>query len=212
MSTTHMLVILEFSGSLDRELWVKLEVGLDSVGLSAQSIYSPTHEMSLSLTAAPELVTALERWTQDYRRIATPTRALKPESIRYMGSVDPAESCRQSAKTLAQEFKAWTQADAFRTLTECMLEALDSRHHIRFLIRANDQRLHQLPWHLWRIFKRFPWAEVALGATSFRPTVSFSTSSDRQSHDAVRILAILGDCQGMSVSFTIDALAIPQNS
>lgn len=210
VSTTHMLVVLEFLGSLDRELWIKLEVGPDSVGLPAHRTYRPTHEISVNLAVDPRLVTALERWTQDYRRIATPTRALKPESIRYMGSVDPAESCRQSAKTLAHEFKTWTQSDAFRTLTERMLEALDSSHHIRILIRASDQRLHRLPWHLWRIFELFPLAEVALGATSLRPISSFPTIRDRQPRDVVRILAILGDCQGIDSAADQQALnALP---
>ncbi|MEM9217098.1 MAG: CHASE2 domain-containing protein [Cyanobacteria bacterium P01_F01_bin.150] len=137
----------------------------------------------------------MERWSLDYRRAVATTRALKPIEIRYPASVDPTDSCRQSAKFLKQEFGDWVQSDGFHAVTQTMLRVLQISDHIRILIRTNDRRLHRLPWHSWDLLEQFPFAEVALGATSFwmKPVVT------RKSKEKVRILAILGDSTGIDV-------------
>ena len=72
---------------------------------------------------------------------------------------------------------------------------------VEILLRATvDARLHRLPWHFWDFIERYPQAELVVSSPSERIELPVRTG------DRVRILAILGDRQGIDTA--ADRLAI----
>jgi CHASE2 domain-containing sensor protein len=73
-------------------------------------------------------------------------------------------------------------------------ETLMPQETISVLLRTTDPRLHRLPWHVWDFIERYPHAELAIGSPSERLDLPTRTSTK------VRILAILGDRQGIDTT------------
>ena len=83
-------------------------------------------------------------------------------------------------------------ADSFHPIREKWLEKLAPGDDIRILIQTKDLRLQKLPWHLWDLLERYPKAEIALSAPIYEEVSRIATTNER-----VKILAILGDSQGI---------------
>ena len=182
------LVVVKLDGDFEQQGFrVTLEIGLEG--------QRPDIEIEGQLPPAPELVTHLNQWQQNYRSLGLTTR-IKPEEIIYGGSIN---HCRQSAQQLQECFGTWLKSGPFREIDMRLREQLTQDEPIRVVIRTQDSQLRKLPWHLWDFFERYPKAELALSAKQFERPLQQPPQATRK--EKVRILAILGH----SANINIDA-------
>ena len=149
------------------------------------------------LPPAPDIAAQLNRhWHQVYRPLGMPLR-IKGHKIIHKGSINQRlADCQQSAQRLCQQLRDWLRAESFQTIDSRLREELNRHEVIRFLIRSSDLDVQKLPWHEWDFFERYPNAEVALSTFEYESVWVQPQESD--SHP-VRILAILGNSQGINV-------------
>ncbi|NJN88220.1 MAG: CHAT domain-containing protein, partial [Leptolyngbyaceae cyanobacterium SL_7_1] len=186
MSSTAKLVTLKLDGDLAHQGFrVTLEIGEDGD--------RPDLELTGTLPAAPDLWRSLNHWRQHYHSLEVATR-IKPKAIAYKGALQLTEACRQAAGELGNQLEQWIASDAFRLLDQRLREALNREDRIRIVLRSTDPLVHQLPWHLWDVMERYPYAEVTLGS----PTLERVERSPLP-HTTVKILAILGDSEGIDL-------------
>ncbi len=179
------LAVLELKGNLsDRGFYVTLHI--------SQGDLASSTTIDGYLPPSPHLFEDLTQWQQDYRRLATPIRALKPYKIRYDGAINPLEACTKSAQQLGQQFQSWLRCDSFRDIELQLRQALMPDDSVQVLIRTANSEAQALPWHLWDFIEQYPKAEIALsGVRSHSPSCQGkSTASDA---NPIAILAVLGD-------------------
>ena len=47
------------------------------------------------------------------------------------------------------------------------MEKVETGETVRILIRTANQQLRRLPWHLWELLDKYPYAEIALAANDY---------------------------------------------
>jgi CHASE2 domain-containing sensor protein len=189
MAPIAKLVTFKFDGDFQRQGFrVTLEIGTDGD--------RPDLELSGTLPPAPELLQQLHRWQQHYRSLEGTTR-INPKAIVYQGSIHLVEACQQAGAELGDRLQQWLTADSFRVLDLRLRESLNRDDSVRIVIRSTDPHIPHLPWHLWDLIERYPQAEVTLGAPTLERVVQCLTVPSNQ--PTVRILAILGDSNGIDV-------------
>lgn len=181
------LVVLKLDGDLDQHGFrVVLEMGYDGD--------RPLIELAGALPPDPELLGLLQQWQQAYRSLGIANR-IRPQEIVYGGSVNRLEQCRRLAHTLGHRLNTWLDAPSFQPLDRRLREFLNVQEPIRMLLRTQNEALQRLPWHLWHLLERYTQVEVALCAASLERPTAIRPEPTGQ----VRILAILGHCQGIEV-------------
>lgn len=179
------LATLKIDGSLEQSGFrVTLELGSENA--------RPDLEVTGFLPADRELLAQLQQWQHHYRQLGNPNRLTAKRAI-HGGSVSSVAQCQAEADRLRDRFCAWLESDGFRPIDRCLREELSRNDRVRLLIRTDNPHLCYLPWHLWDFVQRYPHAEVALAATSFRRIPASPRSGN------LRILAILGHRDGIDV-------------
>jgi len=149
------------------------------------------------LPAIPELMQYIETWQACYRSIDGSFR-LKPKEVVHKGTLQKRiRECNQSANQLQTCLMRWLNSQSFRDVDKQLREELNRQEQIQMIIRAQDRRLNQLPWHLWDFMQRYPKAEIAFSSATFRKRSSRSQLTGCK--DKVRILAILGSNSGIDI-------------
>jgi CHASE2 domain-containing sensor protein len=166
-------------------------------------------QMSGSLPAMPELARSLEQWQQLYlalyqhlgwrRTQPLPSRPSCPEfdledaDVTHISQAEFENICDR----LKLQLNQWLNAEGFQAIQRQIRTYLSPNDGVRIVVTSNDPSLLQLPWHLWQLLEDYPNAEVALSpAESARSPQSINTTPQAQ----VRILAILGNSQGIDVA------------
>ncbi len=102
-------------------------------------------------------------------------------------------------KTVCQQLRTglnqWLNSGSFGRIERQMRTYLTPDQEIRMIIQTEDSQLRRLPWHLWNFFLDYPDAELALSIQQFQPPAS----KPRSRKNKVRLLAILGNSQGIDV-------------
>ena len=181
-------VILKIGeGSCDRGFPVSLQI--------SDALHTPIAEVTGHLPAAPDLLALYHAWQSAYTNLGFAARiSARPGQKTNRSVVAERADCATLAKSLVQQFNHWLSALEFRGIRECWLEKLTTDDDVLVLVQTEDLLLQKLPWHQWDILERYPKAEVALGATQFnRPARS------RPLNKRVKILAILGDSEGLNI-------------
>lgn len=181
------LVILKFNGSFELGFQVSLEIGQE--GKLAE------RGCAGSLPPATELSKCLVRWQQQYNRLGSNQR-IKPQQIIYDGSISPQKQLLRSASKLEQELQHWLNSPSFSDLDKRLREELNRQEAIRMLICSDRLEIYQLPWCCWDIVENYPNLEIAVSNFNFERIPIVSQVSQ---HHRVRILAILGDGQGINL-------------
>ncbi|NMG08475.1 CHAT domain-containing protein [Brasilonema sp. UFV-L1] len=156
-----------------------------------------------SLPAAPNIIDLYRRWQLLYDliysarsiNIGLRLSALTDEDIKideadvtHVSDADFSNVCEE----LQNQIDNWLDTEAFRNI-DCQLRMrLSHDDEIRVIIQTEDNLLRKLPWHIWRFFRDYRLAEVALSPIEFQPE-----SQTKSSALKVRILAILGDSTGI---------------
>lgn len=181
------LVILELEGDFETAGFrATLEIRAEPRILKVKGYLPP----------APEVATQHRHWQQNYRSLGMPLR-IKGEKIIHKGSLNRRISdCQESAQVLRDRFRDWLNAVSFQSIDRRLREEFNRDDTIRFLIRTNDLSLQKLPWQEWDFFERYPKAEVALSAPEYE---AISTRKSIATKATVKVLAILGNSQGISL-------------
>lgn len=179
------LVILKLGeGNFEQGFPVTLEIGDENV--------RPSVEITGALPPNPEILRDYYRWQSIYRNLRLSSRPIGlPKEFNQAPSL---EDCQQVTEELKIRFNSWLAADSFRTIREKWLEKLMLTDNIRVLLQTKDLRLQKLPWHLWDLLERYPQAEIALSAPAYEQV---NLNRIATTYDKVKILAILGNSQGI---------------
>ncbi|MEH2317479.1 CHASE2 domain-containing protein [Nostoc sp.] len=184
------LVVLKLDGDLDLGVQVTLEIGEEGK--------RPTTEITGKLPSNLNMATAIEQWQSTYRSLWKFTR-IKAKKIIYDGSISQRrKECDTKASEVREHLNNWLLSESFRPVREKWLKHLMPEEEVRVLIRTHCLQLKKLPWHLWDLIDRdYLKAEVVLSVPESEPvTGALQTSLWR---NKIRILAILGDSEGIDV-------------
>ena len=190
--------VLRFDGSLEQGFRVTLEI---SEGNS--SVFT---EATGGLPAAVNLLELFSQWQQDYYQSLGVSRiALESISVKT-GTLTQIQTCRNSEQQLKVAVQSWLASPEFQPIEQRLRERLMPKEAVEILLRTTDPRLHRLPWHFWDFIDRYPQSELVVSSPSERISLP-----DRQTNK-VRILAILGDRQGIDTEADRLALSTMPNA
>ncbi len=181
------LIVLKLDGDLDRGFRVTLEIGSEGD--------RPETEITGKLPPATELALQYSYWQSTYRRLGKASRQIKAKCARIGGSLkQQKQECYTQALELSDRLNTWLKAESFLPIREKWLEKVSTSEEVRVLIRAQNCQTWQLPWHQWDLLERYSLAEIGLSSLDFEPLPKTPTCRDK-----VRILAILGNSEGIKV-------------
>lgn len=183
------LIVLKLDGDFNQGFRVTLEIGLEGE--------RPETEIVGNLPPATELAVKYSRWQSTYRSLGRATRAIKAKKIRIDGSLkQEREECRLLSKVLRERLNTWLKAESFLAIREKCLEKVNTSDAVRVLIRANNPQIWQVPWHQWDLLTLYSFAEIGLSSLDYErpPKVEVPSRCEQ-----IRILAILGDSEGIQV-------------
>ncbi|NEO31508.1 MAG: CHAT domain-containing protein [Symploca sp. SIO3C6] len=182
------LVVLKLGeGSFEQGFAVTLQIGPEGE--------RPSTEINGKLPPAPGIHQQYSCWQQTYLRLGLPSRLEAPAA--QLTNVSHIDDCRQTAQLLSNSLNCWLRAESFRSIRETLLEKLTPAEEIRILVQTEAILVQRLPWHLWDLLGRYPKAEISLSAPEYQLNTSIKTPTYR---DKVRILAILGNSEGIDVA------------
>ena len=104
---------------------------------------------------------------------------------------------------LRQQMNTWLSHDSFHGIDRKLRTLLVPSDEIQMVITTDVPAVLQFPWCLWNFFEDFPKAELALSLMNYTRS---HPSGDRIKRAKVRILAVLGDSQGIDVTRDRDLL------
>ncbi|MBF2026710.1 MAG: CHASE2 domain-containing protein [Oscillatoriales cyanobacterium C42_A2020_001] len=179
------VIVLKFGkGSFEQGFPVILQMSAENT--------LPFAEITGELPAAPDLPDCYRQWQTAYRRVEFTGRPIGlPKTTQLKGTI---AECETLANQLRDRLNAWLTAESFRRIREKWLEQLSPTEPIRVVIQADDPHLRRLPWNEWELLERYPQAEIALSPLDFGRRTAQASPTTR-----VRILAILGNSQGIDV-------------
>jgi CHASE2 domain-containing sensor protein len=98
-------------------------------------------------------------------------------------------------ETLPNEINNWLNCEEFRNIDQKLRSHLQPDREIRVIIETDDDQMRRFPWHLWNFFEFYSKAEVAISQPNYEQINSPIFPRIRK----VRILAILGNSQGINI-------------
>ncbi len=183
------VVELKLDGNLELGLQVNLAI--------APEAKTRELEVSGSLPPAPQLQETYTLWQYNYRSLNS-TSHISAKKITYDGSIQKylAESLRL-VNQLKQQLNDWLNSPQFQPIWRKFIEKIEPNETIRILIRTTDKQLRKLPWHLWELLEKYPYAEIALATNDYEKITINQTTIEQR---GISILAILGDSRGINVA------------
>lgn len=161
-------------------------------------------KLTASLPAAPKIPELYRNWQSLY--FAFNQRLICRHDIEiddqfeieeaYITNVSQVELSNLS-QMLSKRINTWLNSTKFRKIDQQLRTQLKPSEEIRFIIETNDNLLRRLPWHLWNFFEDYPLAEVALSAAEYQKRNKIILNHQKVK---VKILAILGNSQGIDIS------------
>ncbi|MFB2975092.1 CHAT domain-containing protein [Microseira sp. BLCC-F43] len=159
-----------------------------------------------SLPAAPDLVNLYRNWQSIYQHLCDRKQLrsslaveddddeleIDQGSITNVSVVGFSEACQK----LQEGINSWLSCAEFLNIDRQLRSQLDTKEEIRVIIETNDDLLRRLPWHRWNLFEDYPLAEIALSRPEYKRR---NSSQPKIWRNQVRILAILGDSQGIDL-------------
>ena len=170
------------------------------------------------LLPAPELESLYARWQRLYNALHSdrtwrnsslkPNPAIASLSEFEIDEDDITNVSKSEFNTcslaLQHQINTWLSHDGFHGIDRKLRTQLVPSDEIRVVITADVHSMLQFPWCLWSFFEDFPKAELALSPMNY---TRISKSSDGIKRPAVRILAVLGDSQGIDITRDRDLLS-----
>jgi hypothetical protein len=164
-------------------------------------------EISSQLPAAPHIPQQYSLWQKAYLGLDLTTRLESNKA--FISNYSRSENCDRTAAKLLSSINCWLDADSLRHLKERFLSRLNPADELRILIQTENILLQCLPWHLVNWFEPYPKAEIAISNSTFEKEKQGKINLRPQ----VRILAIIGNSQGINTSRDRDLLEqLPDSS
>lgn len=197
-----------------------LHTGFERVTVTLWTADYPLPEQFLgSLAAAPDLVELYRNWQLIYQRLCdrlgggadrlawrSPVAVVEDEieieedGITNVSAVSFTELCDK----LQQGLNSWLQSEPFLNVSRQLRSQLTPDEEIRIIVETNDELLRRLPWHGCDFCRDYPMAETAVSQLEYKRTRS---SVRAKTSAKVRILAILGNSQGIDLESESNLLA-----
>lgn len=157
-----------------------------------------------SLPAAPALAELYQNWQLIYRCLCN------RQSLRSLTLVeDDALEIDEAGLTnvsrigfdrvcqqLCIDLNVWLTSPGFLRIERQLRSHLHPAEDVRIILETNDEWLRRLPWHQWEFFQDYPQASIALSQPEYKRR---SSSQNNISRRTTRILAILGNSQGIDL-------------
>ena len=167
-----------------------------------------------SLPAAPNIIDLYRRWQLLYdliyeaRSINIGLRnsqfvddiIIDDADVTHVSDAEFYQVCQE----LQNQIDNWLDAEEFRNIDRQLRMRLAYNDEICVIISTENNHLRKLPWHVWRFFRDYTQAEVALSPIEFEAEVKKNNLTQ-----TIRILAILGDSTGIDINEDRKLLSIP---
>jgi WD40 repeat protein/energy-coupling factor transporter ATP-binding protein EcfA2 len=166
-----------------------------------------------SLPAAPELVELYRNWQLIYRSLCARFQLLSPQQAVEDDELEMGEGLitnisELSFEELCQQLQGglndWLKSESFRNIDQQVRSQLDPTEEIQVVFVTNDELIRRLPWQRWDFFQDYPKAEMALSGPEYKRQ---DAALIDKTPDKVRILAILGNTQGIDLEVEQQFLA-----
>ncbi|MEH2000341.1 MAG: CHASE2 domain-containing protein [Nostoc sp.] len=149
-----------------------------------------------SLPAAPKIAELYKRFQLIYqalhkRFVSRSGIEVEPTGLNNVSEVDFSEVQGQ----LYEAINSWLNSDLFRPIDQKLREKLALDEEFQVIIEASDYLLQRLPWHLWNFIEHYQLCEVAVSTPKYERVILLP----KQKTNKVRILAILGNSQGIDI-------------
>lgn len=153
-----------------------------------------------SLPPAPELADTYYKWQCSYRcylqNQAMRIGLLEPDGFRYSET-----EFRWLCQTIPQKLNQWLDCQTFNMIERLLRTELSKNELIQFIFATESDLLRQLPWHLWNFISDYPSAVVSISSPNWQETPEYKKKSGK-----IRLLAILGNSNGINVRADLDVL------
>lgn len=179
------LVVLDVGeGDFTRGFAVVLRIG--------HAGQSPHLEFRGRLPPAPDLPEFYHQWQTAYYHWGNGCRwgNLRLEA-RLIPPEESGRGCQAATQAFEASFRTWLDHPQIRDLREHILEGVGRDESAQLILQTQDGLLRRLPWHLWPLLDRRSRMEFGLSVQS--------AQSVARMHNPVRVLAILGNSDGIDV-------------
>ncbi|MGK7901306.1 MAG: CHAT domain-containing protein [Hormoscilla sp.] len=195
-----LVVVNLLEGNLERGFSVLLEIGLDG--------RRPEIEIRGNLPPAPHISESFSQWQEYFRKKVNPGRSSQESNSQESNSTRAKAikattfSSSDAAKKLATDMNSWLNSGnsaEWQKIRDALQQNLSPDEEIRVIIQTGDRNLRRLPWSVWDLFaETYTQAEIALSAPEYKDPRRRSAT---HKHSKVRILAIMGDSDGIDIEF-----------
>ncbi|MEH2364194.1 CHASE2 domain-containing protein [Nostoc sp.] len=149
-----------------------------------------------SLPPAPKIAELYKRFQLIYqalhKRFVSRLRIeVESTGLTNVSEVDFSEVQEQ----LYEAINSWLNSDSFLPIDQKLREKLALDEEFQVIIEASDYLLQRLPWHLWNFIEHYQLCEVAISTPRYERVIPLP----KQKANKVRILAILGNSQGIDI-------------
>ena len=178
------LVTLELTGDFKKGFDARFDISNEKE--------KPEIKKVKKLPANEEIIRKYATWQDSYKYKVDNPR-IKSAKSNSDGPLDIDLASRQ----LVDRFNEWLCCEDFREIQEICQTELSTDDEIRILIKTNCHEVQQLPWDKWKWLESFDRAEVGISLSdNKRPKKEPEISNKSRK---IKILAILGDSQGIDV-------------
>ena len=153
-----------------------------------------------SLPPDPELAELYYKWQRNYHYYLQ-NRTMRIGLLESDGSRYSETEFRRLCRVIPQKLNQWLNCQTFNMIERLLRTELTKKELIQFVFATESDLLRQLPWHLWNFVSDYPSAVVGFSSPNWKETPKRSKKSDN-----TRLLAILGNSNGIDVRADLDAL------
>ncbi|MDF5719540.1 MAG: NB-ARC domain-containing protein [Rhizonema sp. PD37] len=118
---------------------------------------------------------------------------INESAITNFSVVDFNNVCQQ----LQLSINTWLESPGIVSISRQLRATLHPSDEIRIIIETQDIIIQKLPWHLCSFFEDYPRSEISFSRTEYKRITKLELSE--VSRNQVRILAILGNSQGIDL-------------
>ncbi len=156
-------------------------------------------QLGAILPANPQLSQLYQRWQQLYQALLKFNFCRNYQSVEIEFEEDELlqvsdQEFEQISEQLKTELNLWLNNHDYAEMEVKLRSFLHLSDEIRLVIETEQEELRRFPWHLWDFFDDYQFAEIALSPSEYAKTNVINNQ-----HNQVRILAILGNSQGINI-------------
>jgi CHASE2 domain-containing sensor protein/uncharacterized protein YciU (UPF0263 family) len=199
----RLVTIKIANGNSERGYHVSLQIAQEYLSPDDRILVDIQVQAKGELPSAVALLQDFQDWQQSYLDLDLGSRLeANPGQITNISTVDLVSKCQIAAQIAIDSFTRWLNAESFHQIREQLAHKVNPDDRVRFVLQIDDPQLHRLPWQVGDIFNRYSSTEVVLSSPQFE-----SITQSNSATSGVRILAILGNSQGINVEADRQILA-----